>query len=129
MTAFRALSVLAPAGHLIRSGRKTLEIRQWKPEFDLPIFDLLIIQNAKRLSSTGLSHDPDGTVVAMVNVLRVRKWEKEDMVASCSQTFEEGWLAWELQNIRKFDYPLSVPARRRIYQVDLDPSLLKEIKI
>jgi hypothetical protein len=118
---YRALSMVEPAGQLIRSGRKTIEVRQWKPEAGLPLFDLLIIQNKKRLSRNGVGADPDGVAVALVDVVKIRKWEARDLEAACGETFEEGWLAWELQNVRPLDYPLPVPACLRIYKVDLDP--------
>jgi hypothetical protein len=118
---YRALSVIDPAGRLIREGRKTIEVRQWGPGLELPLCDLLIVQNKKRLGSSAISFDPDGLAMAMVDVVAIRPWHKDELNASCSTAFEEGWLAWELRNIRPFDYSLSVPARLRIYEVDLDP--------
>lgn len=59
MKSHPALSVIAPAGDLIRSGKKTLEIRQWIPE-SIPLRDLVIVQNKIRLSRDGVSDDPDG---------------------------------------------------------------------
>ncbi len=56
---YSALSVVAPAGDRIRTGQKTLEIRQWKPD-GLPLRDLVIVQNTLRLSSNGITEDPNG---------------------------------------------------------------------
>ena len=113
-----ALSVVAPAGDLIRAGRKRLEIRQWKPA-TLPLNNLVIVQNQHRLSSTGLCEDPAGIIVALVDVVTVREWRKEDLAAACAETWEDGWLAWELQNVRPLDRRGMVPARLRIYEIDL----------
>jgi hypothetical protein len=121
---FSALSVLAPAGDWIRAGRKAIEVRRWSPE-KWPLRNLLIVQNSNRLSCDGLTSDPDGKVVAMVDVAMVRPWQKDDLVASVSDIFEEGWLAWELQNIRPVDYPLPVSACRKIYEVELEQKYLQ----
>jgi hypothetical protein len=121
---FSALSVLAPAGAWICAGRKTIEVRRWSPEA-WPIRDLLIVQNTKKLSASGLTHDPDGTALALVDVVMVRPWQKDDLAASMSDAFEEGWFAWELKNIRPVDYPLPVPARRKIYDVELEAECLQ----
>ena len=112
-----ALSVVAPAGDLIRAGRKRLEIRQWKPAA-LPLNNLVIVQNRQRLSSAGLREDPEGTIVALVDVVTVREWRKEDLAAACAESWEEGWLAWELQNVRPINRCGKVPARLRIYEID-----------
>lgn len=56
---YRALSVVAPAGGWIREGRKTVEVRRWIPDV-LPLLDLVIVENAMRLSAGGVSRDPEG---------------------------------------------------------------------
>ena len=112
-----ALSVVAPAGDLIRSGRKHLEVRSWKPDV-LPLQDLVIVQNKRRLSSTGLREDPDGRAVALVDVVGVREWRKEDLDTAAATHWEAGWFAWELENIRSIDHSSAVPARLRIYEID-----------
>ena len=109
-----ALSVVEPAGDLIRSGRKHLEVRRWKPAV-LPLRDLVIVQNTRRLSSTGLREDPDGRAVALVDVVGVREWRKEDVDAAGATHWEAGWFAWELETIRAIDQGIAVPARLRIY--------------
>ncbi len=70
-----------------------LEIRRWKPE-ELPLRDLAIVENGRRLTRDE-PFDPDGRVVAVVDVTGVRAWRPEDAEAAQS-TWEEGWLAWEL---------------------------------
>ncbi|MEI8314167.1 MAG: ASCH domain-containing protein [Verrucomicrobiota bacterium] len=113
-----ALSVLAPAGDQIRTGRKRLEIRKWQPD-TLPLRDLLIVQNQQRLSSTGLREDSAGKVSALVDVMAVREWRKEDLAATCAAQWEPGWLAWELSNVRPLARIGAVPARLRIYEIEL----------
>jgi hypothetical protein len=122
---FRALSVIEPYGHFISIGKKTIEVRKWRPDDVLPITNLVIVENAIKLSSTIQPYDPDGYVVAMVDVTNIRNWKEKDLDSSCSTSFEAGWLAWELENIRKVVYPLKVPARLRIYDINLDTNLLE----
>jgi hypothetical protein len=118
MKLYQALSVVEPAGDDIRSRKKSLEVRKWTPDL-LPLRDLLIIQNRERLSSTGTQEDPNGTAVALVDVVAVREWKEEDLEASCTKAWESGWWAWELVNVRPFDRPGFLPAKRRIYTVAL----------
>jgi len=115
---YRALSVVAPAGGWIREGRKTLEVRRWIPEI-LPLRDLVIVENATRLSTTGLSRDPEGVAIALVDVSHVSDWTEEQREDACGSVWEEGWFAWHLTNLRLIDPPLPAPAERRIYEVDL----------
>ncbi len=122
---FRALSVTKPYGQFVSIGKKTIEVRKWHPDDVLPITNLVIVENAIKLSSSIQPYDPDGYIVAMVDVTNIRSWEKKDLDSSCSTFFEDGWLAWELENIRKIVYPLKVPARLRIYDIDLDSNLLE----
>jgi len=118
----KALSVVTRAGQLISSGKKSLEIRSWRPD-ECPIIDLAIVQNERRLTREE-PIDPNGVIVAIVDVLRIREWKKEDAEASCSE-WEEGWLAWDLTNIRKVVDGPAVPAKRRIYKIE---TTLDELK-
>ena len=113
----KALSVVEMPGTAISSGRKTLEIRHWHAE-QLPLLDLVIVQNRRRLTTSD-PIDPDGRVVAIVDVRNIRDWKKDDLEASCSSAWEPGWLAWELENVRRVIDGPRVPAMRRIYDVDL----------
>lgn len=111
----KALSVVERAGRLITSGTKTLEIRHWSPE-ELPLLNLAIIQNSRRLTPDD-PIDPDGQLVAVVDVRNVREWKEDDPGAPGS-TWERGWLAWELDNIRVVENGPKVPAERRIFSID-----------
>jgi len=119
----KALSVVLPAGDRIASGEKTIEVRQWNPD-SLPLKDLVIVQNKLRLSSESSPEDDNGKIVAIVDVVNVRPWLESDVKASCSSHFEEGWLAWELSNVRKVNPSLKVPAKLGIYEVDVAGEIL-----
>ncbi|MBN8710890.1 MAG: ASCH domain-containing protein [Verrucomicrobia bacterium] len=119
---FQALSVLSPAGSLIRSGRKTIEVRGWQPP-TLPLLNLLIVQNSVPLSDETPADDA-GAVVALVDVVAVRDWQPEDLEKSRSEKFEEGYQAWELTNVRPAAYNRFVPARLGVYELEVNPKYL-----
>ncbi len=119
---FQALSVLSPAGSLIRSGRKTIEVRDWQPP-TLPLHNLLIVQNSVSLSDETPADDA-GAVVALVDVVAVRNWTPEDLEKSRSEKFEEGYQAWELTNVRPAAYNRFVPARLGVYELEVNPKYL-----
>jgi len=60
MTA-EALSIVRPSGTRIAEGKKTLEIRSWLPP-RLPLLNLLIVENGRRLDQEG-DVDPEGIAV------------------------------------------------------------------
>lgn len=119
MKKYLALSVVAPVGERILLGKKTLENRQWQPD-ELPLRNLLIVQNEVRLSSAGVSEDPCGEAVALVDIEEVVTWTEDGLVASCASYWEEGWLAWKVSNVRPVKCGHAVPAKLRIYQVEVD---------
>ncbi|WP_422050316.1 ASCH domain-containing protein [Shimia sp.] len=116
----KALSIVAPSGTKIANGMKTLEIRKWKPSLR-PDEDLLIVENTRFLRRENET-DQDGRAIAIVRVQKVRPFVQADVDAACASYFEEGWLAWELTDIRKISCSKPVLAARGIYdlQVDLD---------
>lgn len=113
----KALSVVRPHGSRIAEGRKTLEVRRWRPALD-PSDDLLIVENERRLERDG-EEDPSGRAVAIVRVARVRPFLPEDMAAAGARSYEEGWLAWELVDVRPLHLRTSILAARGIYGVEL----------
>ncbi len=113
-----ALSVVAPAGDRIRSGEKNLEIRQWSPG-SIPLRDLVIVQNKIRLSSVGVTDDPDGEIVAVVDIESVDEWKQHEMSEACASCWEPGWKAWRLSNVRPIYLKGRYPARLRIYSIEL----------
>ena len=121
----KALSVVAPSGTFIARGNKTLEVRRWHPDIK-PDEDLLIIENRHYLHQDS-EEDPDGHAVALVRVKTVRTFERKDIAAACASYYEDGWLAWELTDIRPVSYDQKVVAARGIYQVELGDVLLTSI--
>jgi len=113
----RALSIVKPAGQRIAEGRKTIEVRRWRPDL-APDEDLLIVENGRYLMTEG-DEDRDGRVVAIVRVGAVRPFTLSDMQAATARSFEEGWLAWELHDVRAVTSSAQVLAARRLYQLEL----------
>lgn len=116
----KALSVVRPSGGRIASGEKTLEVRRWKPNL-LPSEDLLIVENGRFLRIEG-DQDENGVPVAMVKVKAVRPFTLADMEAACASYFEEGWFAWELDDIRPVQSIGPVLAARGIYELEFPTS-------
>ncbi|WP_339481288.1 deaminase [Pseudomonas sp. RL_5y_Pfl2_73] len=112
----KALSIVRPSGGRIASGQKTLEVRRWHPPL-APSEDLLIVENGRYLHAEG--DEDEGTAVAIVRVNAVRPFAVADMQAACASSFSEGWLAWELSDVRPIKRPFVVRAARGIYEVDL----------
>lgn len=112
----KALSIVSPGGSRIAAGRKTLEVRRWRPDL-LPGEDLLIVENRRFLHAEG-DTDADGRAVAIVRVAAVRPFVPADIAAACAGSFEEGWLAWELTDIRPVVCAAPIRAARGIYTVE-----------
>jgi hypothetical protein len=112
----KALSIVRPSGSRIAAGEKTLEVRRW-PAGLAPSEDLLIVENGRFLHAEG-DEDADGIAVAIVRVKAVRPFVHADVQAACASYFEEGWLAWELSDVRPLDGAMPVRAARGIYEVD-----------
>lgn len=112
----KALSIVRPNGGRIASGEKTLEVRRWRPDLG-PGEDLLIVENGRFLHTEG-DEDEDGIAVAIVRVKAVRPFVLADMQAACAGSFADGWLAWELSDVRPVTHPVTVRAARGIYEVD-----------
>ena len=85
--------------------------------------DLVIVQNSRRLTEED-AEDAAGSIDAVVDVMAVRAWREADLEKSGTTLFEKGWLAWELENIRPAAYNRFVPAKRGLYEVDLNPKYL-----
>ncbi|TOD53520.1 hypothetical protein CGJ62_23095 [Vibrio parahaemolyticus] len=113
----KALSVVQPWGSLIVKGTKSLEIRSWSPE-KLPMHDIALVQNEVRLTANG-QEDPNGIVVAIIDIVGCRAWDRSDCESSgCDESeFEEGWLAWEITNVRELNRPIPAIAKRGFYEL------------
>ena len=79
--------------------------------------DVLIVENGRFLHIDG-DEDDDGVAIAIVRVKAVRPFVPADMQAACATYFEEGWLAWELTDVRPVKKPVTVRAARGMYEVD-----------
>jgi hypothetical protein len=115
-----ALSIVAPSGTSIAFGRKTLEVRSWRPE-TLPLTDLLIVENGRFLSAHGDSDD-DGRLVAVVDIAGVQPWLPTEVEPACATAWAPGYWAWRICNVRRIASPLKVVAARKLYDVPLDPN-------
>lgn len=122
MKTFKALSVVSPAGDLICSGKKSLEIRKWKPVI-LPLLNLIIVQNNVYLTKE-YPVDHNGRAIAMVDIYVIKDWKIEDFNSACGNYFENGLLAWEITNVRLINYCICVPAKLRIYDVEIPQCVL-----
>lgn len=113
----KALSVVEPWGAMIVNGSKSLEIRSWSPE-ELPMLNVALVQNNMRLTKNG-DEDDNGRIVAIVDIISCEPWEKKHCIYSgCDESeFEEGWLAWQLSNIRKLSNPVTATAKRKFYDL------------
>lgn len=113
-----ALSVVSPSGENIAKGRKTIEVRSWRPDA-WPLRDLLIVENHVYLSRE-LPCDPEGRVVAVVDVEAVGAWLEADVEPACSSGWQPGYWAWRLTHVRAVVPQVPVPARLGLYEVHAD---------
>jgi hypothetical protein len=111
-----ALSIVSPHGMNIASGKKTLEIRSWRPE-SLPVRDLLIVENSSFLSIDN-PIDLNGKAVAIVDIEEIHEWQPSEVAEACSSGWEPGYWAWSLSNVRPITTERVVPAKRKLYEVD-----------
>ena len=122
---YKALSVVDTAGKRIRDGLKKLEIRKWLSD-KMPLSDVVIVQNSIRLSSSGISHDPNGRALALVDFIDFTDWTEEQLEESCASYWESGWYAWRIANVRPISTIITPPAKLRIYEIDLNDGITKQ---
>ncbi|MES2943147.1 MAG: ASCH domain-containing protein [Pseudomonadota bacterium] len=116
-----ALSVVAPSGTNIESGKKTIEVRSWRPAI-VPLRNLLIVENAVFLGPDQPC-DPHGRAVALVDVEEVHAWLPAELEVACASGWLPGYWAWRLSNVRPVCWPADLTARLGIYELQL-PGLL-----
>ena len=75
------------------------------------------MENERFLHTDG-DEDDEGIAVAIVRIKAVRPFILADMQAACASYFEDGWLAWELSDVRPVTHPVAIRAARGIYEVD-----------
>ena len=81
----------------------------------------LIVENDHVLEGEDEDH---GAAVAIVRIAAVRPFTESDMAAACASRFEDGWLAWELEDVRPLAAPIPAVARRGIHEVALPDGCL-----
>ncbi|MDF3836009.1 ASCH domain-containing protein [Cupriavidus basilensis] len=112
----QALSIVKPAVEDILAGRKLVEIRSWAPP-KIPLVDLVLVQNTVYLRQDG-QEDPDGVVLALVDVVGVHDWTPDE-ARSQGKQWCAGYVCWELTNVRAIDPPVQCIAKRGIYALEL----------
>lgn len=117
MFTYTALSIVAPHGQNIAKKIKTIEVRSWQPP-TLPLRNLLIIENQNYLSANQ-PEDADGKAIAFVDILEVHEWQAYEVEAACSSGWQPGYWAWILSNVRPVFQHVTVPAKRKIYTVEV----------
>lgn len=114
---YHALSIVAPSATKIAQGLKTLEIRSWQPE-QLPLKNLVIVENQRFLNN---ENDEDmGKIVAIVDIESVHTWRQDEFDAACATYWQEGYWAWVISNVRPIQNNKDVPAKRKIYLLELE---------
>ncbi|OOG55434.1 ASCH domain-containing protein [Rhodanobacter sp. C03] len=117
-----ALSIVSPNGANIAAGRKTLEIRTWRPP-QLPLRDPLIIEN--RIFLTGEDEiDPAGIAVAVVDIEEVHAWQPWQLEAACTSQWTPDRWAWHVSRVRPIAGAFHLPAQRKLYHVVVSDALL-----
>lgn len=113
---YTALSVVAPnAGRMVQ-GQKTLEVRSRHPEA-LPLKDVVIVENQNFLLQDG--DEEAGLAVALVDIEAVHAWRVDEVEAACASYWAEGYFAWMIANVRPFNQPIQVMAKRKLYLLEL----------
>ncbi len=113
-----AISILAPHGMNIATGRKTIEVRSWKPDV-LPVYNLLVVENKEALLLDGQS-DPNGRAVAIIDIVEVNPWLPSQVEIACSTGWEPGYWAWTIVNVRPIQSLLPTMAKRKLYEVEIE---------
>ena len=106
---YQVLSIVAPNAERIVQGIKTLAVRSWRPE-KLPLKDLVIVENQNFLLKEG--DEEIGHAIGLVDIV-------EEIDAACASYWAEGYFAWVISNVRSFEKPIEVPAKRKLYGLSL----------
>lgn len=126
MREYSALSIVSPAVDNILLGCKSVEIRSWLPP-ELPIYDLLLVQNNKYLNDG--DSDPDGVALALVDIFTVYDWTYNDYLQRSNEVtlgrkWKKGYYIWELENIRKIENKPKAVAQKGIYAINVPELIL-----
>jgi len=111
----RALSVRQPWANMIATGEKTIETRDWQPDFR---GQLLIVSGR-----TG-KIEPRGCAVAICRLADCRRMRTADEAAACVP-WKETLFAWLLANVRRLE-PFPVLGRQGIWWVEVEEEKIKK---
>ena len=122
-----ALSVVKPWGTKIANKEKTLEIRSWRPN-SLPLKNIALVENKIKLVTEG-QEDPNGYIVALVDIVGCKPWVKSDSTAAGlgESDFIDGYWAWQLENVKKLTKSINTVAKRKFYK--LNSEIINQIKL
>jgi hypothetical protein len=102
-----AISIKEPWAGMIKSGKKTLEIRTWKT----PHRGKIIL-----CASASPTSDISGKAFALADLVDIRPMTPEDKPAAGGVYLPDTW-AWELRNVRPFK-PFPVKGRLGLFKID-----------
>lgn len=77
----------------------------------------MIVENQNFLLRDGAEESV--LAVALVDIEAVHAWRVDEVEAACASYWAEGYFAWMITNIRPFDQPIQVMAKRKLYLLEL----------
>ncbi|WP_335955761.1 ASCH domain-containing protein [Acinetobacter guillouiae] len=113
---YQALSIVEPFGRFIAEGQKKMEIRSWQPE-SLPLKDLVIVENKNYLTQD--DDEEIGRAVAIIDIESIHPWTESELALAMASYWEKGYWAWVISNVRPIEKLIEVPAKRKIYAIDI----------
>ena len=112
----RALSVRQPFANMIASGEKTIETRDWRPNFR---GELLIVS-----TKFPVTPGPAGCAVAICRLADCRRMRTADAEAACTP-----WgallFSWILADVRRIE-PFALIGRGGIWWAEVDEGQIRE---
>lgn len=61
-----------------------------------------------------------GRAVAIVDIEAIHLWTENELELATASYWEDGYWAWEISNVRPIEKYIEVPAKRKIYAIDVD---------
>lgn len=118
----KTISLKQPWASLVAIGKKTIETRTWKTDYQGP---LLIVSSKTIDKNFHLSNlaevlfeIPFGKALAVVSLVNCRPMRKEDEEAAMCP-FNPDLYVWILKDIRRIKKPFPVKGQLGIYEVDI----------
>lgn len=147
----KALTLYNPWAWFVIKGLKRFETRSWRPN-NLQIGDLFVIHAGKRFSADERAYcqresiravlwrhgilDPKnqlpfGSALGIVKLISVRRTEDvRDLITSQEQAFgnfANKRFAWELEVVKVFEKPVSMPGAQGIFTIEFDRNPMLEV--